>query len=96
MAASAGIKLLENKDNLTEEAGQRYAGGPSALVASADSYSTTCQLQLEHIDGVWISLGANITANGLQELNLPPGNYRMILTGGTATNLYVTLTRVND
>jgi len=88
------IALLTDKDSLTEDAWQTWAGGRSVLVVEASSFPTTLQLQLLSPNGTAINVGSNITANGVISYDLPAGSYRMNLNGGTATNVHVTLCRV--
>ena len=94
MGHARAIPLLSNKDDLLEEPWQTWEGGRSVLVVEASSFPTTLQLQLQGPNGTAISLGSNITANGVASHDLPAGSYRMILTGGTATDVYVRLCRV--
>ena len=92
--AAHGIRLLEDKDNLVVEVWQTFNGGRAALVTEASSYPTTLQLQIQGPGGTAISLGSNITANGLAMFDLPAGSYRMNIAGGTATNVYASLSTV--
>ena len=91
---SSAIQLLENKDDLVAEDWQFWVGGRSALVVQATSYPTTLGLQLLGRDGQAIAASANITADGITSLDLPPGQYRMNLATGTATDVYATLVRI--
>lgn len=89
------LLLLTDKDDLTNEAGKSWVGGRSALIVTASAYPTTLDLQLEHRDGTWITINSStINADGVYNYDLPAGNYRMALTGGTATDVYATLSRI--
>lgn len=89
------VTLLSDKDDLTEEAWKYYAGGRSALVVQATSYPTTLNFQMKGPDGNPITLNSStINADGVTSYDLPAGEYRMELTGGTATDVYAVISRV--
>lgn len=94
MGHAQAVTLLENKDNLTEEDWVFWPGGRTALVVQATSYPSTLQLQMRGPDGNPINLGNNLDADGIANLDLPAGSYRMNLNGGTATDVYVQLCKV--
>lgn len=89
------VTLLSDKDNLTEEAYKYYEGGRSVLVVQATSYPTTLNFQLKGPDGNPITLNAEtINADSVTSYDLPAGEYRMELDGGTATDVYAVIARV--
>ena len=93
--AAHGVRLLDNKNDLAEEDWKPFNGGRTVLSVVATSFPTTLQLQFLGPDGLTaVSLGANIVANGFTSFDLPAGSYRMILTGGTATAVYATISTV--
>jgi len=95
MGHSQALRLLDNKADLTEEAGQEFVGGRAALVVTATSFPTALNLQLEHVDGTWVNINSStINANGVYNYDLPQGRYRMFLNGGSAAGLYASLSKV--
>lgn len=84
--------LADNESGLTVGDGESWAGGVGALVYAGTSFPTTCRVQIQLPNNAWLDVGAaNITANGLESLDLPAGRYRLNKSGGTATALYVRL-----
>jgi hypothetical protein len=69
-------------------------GGTYSFIMRATSYGTTVQLQTLAPDGsTWVNAAANVTADGTNTYsNLPPGQYRINISG--ATGLFADLTRV--
>lgn len=93
MGHSRAVALLENASATGSDF--TWEGGRSVTVSEATTFPTTLQLQLKTGQGTYISIGSNITANGLSSgLDLPAGTYRMIVTGGSPAAIYVTLCRV--
>lgn len=97
MSHAQAVTLLADKDDLNEEAGKTYPGGKSALVLEGSSFPTTLSLQIQGPNGTWITVAddggtTDFDENGVYYFKgLPAGSYRMLLTGGTATNLYAQL-----
>lgn len=71
-----------------------YQGGRGVIISEATTYPTTCQVQTQSISGKWIPIGANIAADGTQAVDLPAGQYRVLMNGGTASAVYITLVSV--
>lgn len=95
MGHARGIRLLTNKDVVSPGDEFLWEGGRSVLIVSAASFPTTLQLQLKFVTGNFVNASSNITTAGVSEsLDLPAGTYRMNLSGGTATDVYVNLVRV--
>ena len=70
-------------------------GGRCVLAISASSYGTTVQLQMLHIDGTWVSLNqTTFSQNQVTPFDLPSGQYRIYINGGTTTALYATLSNI--
>lgn len=68
-------------------------GGKYALVVSATFGGGNVQLQVLANDGsTWVNVGSNVTAAGLSNYDLPPGQYQFVVT--TATAVYASITRV--
>lgn len=69
-------------------------GGNYAMPTHATAYGTVVQLQILAFDGVtWVNVGANVTTDGMVNYNnLPPGQYRIAITG--ATGVYAVVARV--
>jgi hypothetical protein len=71
----------------------KVKGGKYAALSHATSYGTVVQLQMLALDGAtWIPVGTNFTTDSLQNLDLPPGQLRLSITG--ATGVYFELTSV--
>lgn len=69
-----------------------WRGGRAALLITATGYGSTVSLQVQHIDGTWVTLnGTTFSANGLSTYDAPAGSYRIFCSGGTTTALYATL-----
>lgn len=94
MARSAA-NLLTAVSAVADGSSVEFEGGRAVLITEATAYPTTCQLQTLSRSGKWVAVGSNITADGTVALDLPRGQYRMHLTGGTATALYATLVPVS-
>ena len=73
----------------TYAANQSWQGGKLALCASATTWTTgSVQFQML-VNGVWINVGTAFTANGLQIVELPPGQIQVVATGGSLAGLSV-------
>jgi hypothetical protein len=73
--------------------------GRYALVISATTYPTTVQLQVLDQNAAtpkWVPLNSsNITADGSTGYDCPAGQYRMHLTGGSASHLNAQLVPIS-
>lgn len=94
--AASGLSLVSNGNVVADGAYAFFPGGRAVIVAMASSFPTTCQVQMKgKDDSTAISVGSNLTANGISSgIDLPPGQYRIHCTGGTETALYVDLVSV--
>ncbi|CAB4132180.1 hypothetical protein UFOVP134_56 [uncultured Caudovirales phage] len=82
---------------VTDGSGQGVSGGYYQLAAVSGAWnSASLQLQQLAPDGsTWLSVGSAVTANGVQLIYLPGGQYQMTVSVGTPTDkIYVALTRV--
>jgi hypothetical protein len=58
-------------------AASKVKGGKYAALVHATSYGTAVQLQMLANDGAtWVPVGVNFTVDGMQNLDLPPGQSR--------------------
>ena len=91
--ARGGISLCENISVVANQPSIGWVGGRTALVIIAGTYPSTCNLQLLGPDGsTWMNMnGSSIGANGVTSYDLPAGQYRMNMAGGTVANLYAKL-----
>jgi len=103
MAASKGIILCTANSTLAATTPVTWQGGFAALVITATTYPTTCFLQVLGIDGqTWINLApatvtatpTTISANSAFGYNLPAGQFRLNLSGGSVSNMNAALAAV--
>src|SRR5258708_40265577 len=68
-------------------------GGKYVAVVVAGGFGTVVDLETLANDGsTWLRVGNNFAANGTQMYDLPPGQYRVGITG--ASGVYFEVTRV--
>lgn len=93
MAAAKGIVLAANVNASVDQAPMTWSGGRAALVLIAAAYGTTVTLQcLGPDNATWIGInGTTFSANQVTPFDLPAGQYRLHITGGTTTGLYANL-----
>lgn len=92
--AARGVTLASNASlNGAQSAAVLFNGGRAALVTNATAYGTTVNLQLLGPSGAWFAVGTAVTADGLQALDLPAGQYRINSVGST-TGLYAALVAI--
>ena len=91
-----GYTLATNATGAAALAAVTVVGGRYSLALSATTFPSTCALQVLGPDGsTWISLNASAySANQVTAYDIPSGQVRMNLSGGTAAALYACLTRV--
>lgn len=96
MAASKGAVLCANISVVADQAAITWGGGRTALVLLAATYPTTANLQVLGPDSLtWISLnGTTYSANQVTAYDLPAGQYRMHLTGGSVSGMYASLVSI--
>ncbi len=69
-------------------------GGKYSFDASGTWGSGNVQVELLGPDGsTWLNVGSSVTANGVQTLDLPAGQYRIAISSG-ATAVYAVLTKI--
>lgn len=86
--AARGKALLENASATGSWVG--WEGGRTSLVTFG-TLPTTYKLQLLGKDNSTAVDVATITAAGLTSYDLPPGQYRMSISGGSPSGLYADL-----
>jgi hypothetical protein len=70
------------------------AGGKFSLDVVGSWGSGSAQLELLGPDfSTWLNAGSSVTSNTIQTLDLPSGQYRVVITGG-ASAVYFALTKV--
>lgn len=95
MGYTKAVTLAENLDAVSIPDSKVWEGGAGAIVAVGASFPTTCRVQLLGPDGSsWINVGTAISANVVEAVELPAGTYRLNVSGGTATDLYVRLVSI--
>lgn len=93
--ASRAVVLCENVDAAVDSTPVAWQGGRSVIVIEAAAYGTTVKLQCQGPNGAWIDInGTTYSANQVTAYDLPAGQYRMHITGGTTTDLYARLVSV--
>lgn len=70
-----------------------FSGGRVCFITNATSYGTNVQLQVMGPSGTWVNLGAPATADQVQSLDMPAGQFRVLATG-SVTGLYAILASV--
>ena len=93
---ASGIVLATNVAVVAATSGFNWVGGKSAIVLIAGTYPTTCQLQcLAPDNATWIPINSStFNANQVTAYDLPAGQYRLYMTGGSVAGLYASLIRV--
>ena len=86
--ASKGVTLLSNAS--ATGSWVVWHGGRTSLVTFG-TLPTTYKIQLLGKDGTTAVDVATITAAGLTSYDLPPGQYRMSISGGSPSGLYADL-----
>ena len=102
MAASKGIILCQNVSTVANQPAQYWPGGFASLMISATTFPSSCFLQVQSIDGTWINLApatvtstpATISANSAYGYNIPAGQVRIGMSGGSVAALSAALAAV--
>lgn len=90
---ASGVNLAKNVTATTTAV--TWKGGRTALVLSATAYGTTVQLQTQASNGTWVSVNATTySADQVTPYDLPEGQYRINISGGTTTALYADLVAI--
>lgn len=93
--ATRGITLATNISSVADQPAQTWFGGRAVLVIEATTYPTTVGLQAQSLSGKWVPVNtSNITADGVYAFDVPAGQVRLHLTGGTASAIYAALVSV--
>lgn len=92
--AQKAVILCDNISSTAAQAAVAFGGGRGLLIVEATTYPSTCQLQIQSRSGKWVNFGSNISADIAMPLDLPQGQYRINLSGGTTSALYVVLASV--
>lgn len=95
MHAQAYI-LCANVDAAVDTTPVQIVGGRYVLALVAAAYGTTVKLQVMGPNSTWININATTySADQITSgMDLPSGQVRMTISGGTTTDLYATLCRV--
>lgn len=73
------------------------SGGRYMLMVEAGTWNSASHaLQMKSPNGTWIAVGSANTADGVQNLILPQGQYRGVVTIGNPTDLYSYLVPISD
>jgi len=85
-----GIILAANVNSSANQTQVGWQGGRGALVIVASAYGTTVNFQLLGPDNAtWITLnGSTISGNSSVAYDVPAGQVRLSISGGTTTALY--------
>lgn len=92
MATTHSVALLENV--AATGAWVPYQGGKTSIVFFGTVGGATITVELQGKDGSTAISVQALTAAGLTALDLPPGLYRVSVSGGTPSGLYCDLVRV--
>ncbi|WP_374601050.1 hypothetical protein [Niveibacterium sp.] len=87
------MTLLQNAS--ATSSAKSWPGGRGSVVASGSFGGATLQLQGLGPDGAtWVSVGAALTSAGQTVFEMPPGQIRILVSGGTPSALYAQAARV--
>lgn len=90
-----GSVAASNVGTVANQIGFTWSGGRAALIIHATTFPTSCFLQLQGLDGTWVSVnGTTFSANQVTNFDLPAGQYRISMSGGTVAALYAALVSV--
>lgn len=91
--------LASNVSSVANQTGMEFIGGKAVVVVEATTYPTSLSLQTQGPSGKWVNCNSlagtsAITADGIVVYDLPRGQYRAAMSGGTVAALYMVLTRI--
>ena len=93
--ARGGIALCANVNVVANQPALGWVGGRTALVVCATTYPAACNLQLQLMNGNWMNVtAASLSQDGFTVYDLPSGQYRMAMAGGTVAGLSASLVSV--
>ena len=86
MAVTRGLAFVDKGSAAGTIGPQYWVGGRAALIAYATTtFPTSIQLQFIGGDGVsLINVGASVTVAGMQLIDLPAGQYQIVVVGATS------------
>lgn len=89
-----GVILAKNVSATGNGTSVPFPGGRSVLVVMG-TLATTSKLQMLGPDeSTWLDV-ATISASGPTSYDLPPGNYRFNLSGGSPSGVYAYLNKIS-
>lgn len=95
MGATRGVVLCSNISSVADQPYVTWYGGRAAVVVDATTAPTTMDLQLQGPNGSAIKMNSStLAANTCTMIDLPAGQYRVHMTGGSASAVYVSLVSV--
>ena len=91
-----GHVLATNASGAADGAQVTLHGGRYVLTIVAGTFPSTCALQILASDNAtWVSInGSAFAANALNAYDLPAGQCRLHMSGGTVAAVYATLVRI--
>ena len=91
-----GIALAKNISVVAAQPQVTWQGGRSILSIFATTFPSTCQLQyLGKDSSTWIAVNSSsFSANQLISYDLPAGQYRINMSGGSVSGLYADLVTI--
>lgn len=84
MAREQRLDLLENAGSTGTW--QKWYGGKGLL--TVEGTTPDVQLQVKSANGTPLDVNTNVTAAGVQEFDLPPGEIRAKVNGGSSLYVY--------
>jgi hypothetical protein len=92
----AGVALAKNISSVAAQPQVSWKGGRCALCIFATTFPSTCQLQMLGKDSAtWLTVNSSTySANQVISYDLPAGQYRLNLSGGSVSGLYADLVAI--
>jgi len=90
------IRLLDNVTGAGNGSAKRWDGGKGSFIIQGTFGGTTAELQFQTPEGVWIAVSSatsTIGANAHAEFEIPKGQLRAVLTGGTPSVMFADAVR---
>lgn len=95
MAAQKGSVLCANISVVADQSWVTWGGGRAAIVVDGTTAPTTMDLQLQGPNGTAIKMNSSTLAvNTCTMIDCPAGQYRIHMTGGSASAVYVSMVSV--
>lgn len=90
-----GIALCSGVNTVANQPQVGWVGGRTALVVCATTYPAACNLQMQLQNGNWMNVtAASLSQDGYTVYDLPAGQFRMAMAGGTVAGLFASLVSV--